>query len=181
MTTGSGIDLHHARARRADAVAIARGFLIAFNHANVQLRAAFTNGSFEQGRFACAGRTHQIDGANISAVEPAAVLFGEPVILQQDIVFETDDCAVAVTVVVIVRMAVAMFMGMFVLMRMRMAVVMVVSMFVAIAMRMVVGVSVLVAGGVNMNMAAGLKVRHRDFVSFRASTSCAHINSSPLL
>src|SRR5215217_3718737 len=102
MAAGSRVHLNSSGAGRADAFGVEQCLLIAFNDADVMTRAELTDRRFEQGRLTGARRAGDIERKNIPLSQPCAVLFGDEVVLRQNLLLQGDGFGVVVVVVVIV-------------------------------------------------------------------------------
>ena len=121
MAAGTGVDLDHRAAGGADALGVVGGGLVALYHEDAHLVAQRTDGAFQQAGFAGTRRTHQVQREHLTALEPAAIAFGQSLILGQNVLFEDDGATVyagmqrgarvgrrRVRMVVVVRMRVVM-------------------------------------------------------------------------
>ena len=108
MAAGAGVDLHDRRARGADALAVVRRRLIAFDHEQLHLGLQIADRALEQRRLAGARRADEIEGKDLAAGEPGAVARRERIVLGQHARLECDNAANRVQFGWAVRMVAAM-------------------------------------------------------------------------
>ncbi len=94
----AGVDLDDMAARRPDAFGVIDRLLIAFDDRKSQLASQVADRAFQQRRLARARGTHQVQGENVAAGEPAPVALRQAVVLGENVRFQTDGRSVRVRV-----------------------------------------------------------------------------------
>jgi hypothetical protein len=84
----AGVDLDRGSTRRADAVSVLTGLLIAFDHGNREFGTDHLERAAQQRRLARAGARHEIERENALRGEAVAIGTGVTGILAQDIGFQ---------------------------------------------------------------------------------------------
>ena len=98
VATGAGVDLHGARAGRADPVGVALGRLIALDHGRRE--PGLTQRALEQRGLPRARRADQVQRQRAAGGQPAPVALCDPRVLRQHVFFHTHDAVVMVVVIV---------------------------------------------------------------------------------
>jgi hypothetical protein len=88
VTTLASIDLNDLGAGGGDAVGVVRRLLVAFDDETGEVGFQIPEGAFEQGCFAAARRTDEVDGEDIFRLKKAPVPFGKEVVFTQNVLLD---------------------------------------------------------------------------------------------
>ncbi len=108
VAAGARVDLHRRRPGGADALAVVRGRLVAFEDAKRLASAQLANGALEQRGLSRPGGAHQIERENRALGEPRAVAPCKRIVLSDDALLERHHAVIVVRV----TMARAVFVNM---------------------------------------------------------------------
>src|ERR1700691_1498291 len=134
MTSAAGIDLNRRASGGADSLRVERSLLIALDDADRNFSAQLANRTFQQRSLAGARRAHQVEGHDLAAFQPSAVVLGEVIVFGEDVLLELK------------RTRRRMFVRMLVIVMMLVSVVRVIMMMVAVLIG-VMGVAGVVRAG----------------------------------
>ena len=93
VAAGASVDLDHRAAGGADALGVVGRGLVAFHHVDVHLVAQRADGAFQQAGLARSRGAHQVQRQDLAALEPAAITFGQSLILGQNFLLQRDGAA----------------------------------------------------------------------------------------